>query len=198
MPNDKLDSAAKGEFAPRCVKDLIEERLFERRRDLFTALLLVFMDTTTLSFHGAGGESLGAHGHSKDHRPDLRQMVLAVLLNGEGRPLCAEILAGNTADMTALLPVADRLRKASASAVCALWRTAQRIAPGIAPDAANARRSRTQDVRAVHSGHRQAPCAGRPQSLQASLARRSLYLCRLAAFLHSGEPRSASSTAQGT
>ena len=48
-------------------------------------LSLVFMDTTTLSFHGAGGESLGAHGHSKDHRPDLRQMVLAVVLDGQGR-----------------------------------------------------------------------------------------------------------------
>jgi hypothetical protein len=30
--------------APRCVKDLIEERLFERRRDLFTDLSVVFMD----------------------------------------------------------------------------------------------------------------------------------------------------------
>ena len=31
--------------APRCIKDLIEERLFERRRDLFSDLSLVFMDT---------------------------------------------------------------------------------------------------------------------------------------------------------
>ena len=69
------------------------------------------MDTTTLSFHGAGGESLGAHGHSKDHRPDLRQMVLAVVLDGEGRPVCTEMLAGNSADMTVLPPVVDRLRK---------------------------------------------------------------------------------------
>lgn len=108
---EELEPAAKGALAPRCVKDEIEERLFERRRDLFTDLSLVFMDTTTLSFHGAGGESLGAHGHSKDHRPDLRQMVLAVVLDGEGRPVCTEMLAGNTADMTVLLPVVDRLRK---------------------------------------------------------------------------------------
>ena len=66
---EELAPAAEGELAPRCVKDEIEERLFARRRDLFTDLSLVFMDTTTLSFHGAGGESLGAHGHSKDHRP---------------------------------------------------------------------------------------------------------------------------------
>ena len=108
---EELAPAAEGELAPRCVKDEIEERLFARRRDLFTDLSLVFMDTTTLSFHGAGGESLGAHGHSKDHRPDLRQMVLAVVLDGEGRPVCTEMLAGNVADMTVLLPVVDRLRK---------------------------------------------------------------------------------------
>ena len=78
---EELEPAGDGDLAPRCVKDEIEERLFERRRDLFTDLSLVFMDTTTLSFHGAGGESLGAHGHSKDHRPDLRQMVLAVVLD---------------------------------------------------------------------------------------------------------------------
>ena len=42
-------------LAPRCIKDLIEERLFERRRDLFSDLSLVFMDTTSLSFYGAGG-----------------------------------------------------------------------------------------------------------------------------------------------
>ena len=96
---------------PRCVKDEIEERLFERRRDLFSELSVVFMDTTTLSFEGAGGESLGARGHSKDHRPDLKQMVLAVVIDGEGRPLCTEMLPGNTADVTVLLPVVDRLRQ---------------------------------------------------------------------------------------
>lgn len=101
---------ADGELAPRCIKDVIEEQLFERRRDLFSELSVVFMDTTTLSFAGEGGETLGAHGHSKDHRPDLKQMVLAVVLDGEGRPLCTEMLPGNTADVTVLLPIVDRLR----------------------------------------------------------------------------------------
>jgi hypothetical protein len=48
------------------------------RRDLLTRLDLVFMDTTSLYFEGAGGQTLGKHGYSKDHRPDLRQMILAV------------------------------------------------------------------------------------------------------------------------
>ena len=109
MLGEELEPAAGG-LAPRCVKDAVEERLFERRRDLFTDLSLVFMDTTTLSFHGAGGEVLGAHGYSKDHRPELRQMVLAVVLDGQGRPVCTEMLPGNTADTTVLLPIVDRLR----------------------------------------------------------------------------------------
>ena len=107
---EELEAPAEGALAPYCVKDAVEERLFERRRDLFTDLSLVFMDTTTLSFHGAGGGTLGAHGHSKDHRPDLRQMVLAVVLDGEGRPVCTEMLPGNTADTRVLLPIMDRLR----------------------------------------------------------------------------------------
>jgi hypothetical protein len=98
-------------FAPRCTKDLIEERLFAHRRDLFSRLDLVFMDTTTLYFEGAGGQTLGRHGHSKDHRPDLCQMILAVLIDGDGRPVCSEMWPGNVADVTTLIPAIDRLRR---------------------------------------------------------------------------------------
>jgi len=108
---EEIVPAAAGALVPRCIKDLIEERLFERRRDLFSDLSLVFMDTTSLSFHGAGGDRLGAYGHSKDHRPDLKQMILAVVIDGDGRPICTEMLPGNTADATVLLPVVDRLRQ---------------------------------------------------------------------------------------
>ena len=98
-------------FAPRCLKDVVEETLFARRRDLFSTLDLVFMDTTSLYFEGAGGQTLGRRGFSKDHRPDLNQMILAVLLDGDGRPVCTEMWPGNTADAGSLIPVVDRLRK---------------------------------------------------------------------------------------
>jgi len=98
-------------FAPRCTKDLVEERLFAHRRDLFSRLDLVFMDTTSLYFEGAGGQTLGRHGHSKDHRPDLPQMILAVLIDGDARPVCSEMWPGNVADVTTLIPVIDRLRR---------------------------------------------------------------------------------------
>ena len=98
-------------FAPRCLKDVMEEELFARRRDLFSTIDLVFMDTTSLYFEGAGGQTLGRRGFSKDHRPDLNQMILAVLLDGDGRPVCTEMWPGNTADVSSLIPAVDRLRK---------------------------------------------------------------------------------------
>jgi Transposase DDE domain len=112
---EELDAAEGGQahatpFAPRCVKDRIEEALFARRRDLFSELSIVFMDTTSLRFEGAGGETLGQRGHSKDHRPDLMQLILCVVVDAEGRPICTEIMPGNTADVRILLPTIDRLR----------------------------------------------------------------------------------------
>jgi hypothetical protein len=98
-------------FAPRCTKDLIEEGLFAHRRDLFTELQLVFFDTTSISFEGQGGETIGQRGHSKDHRPDLKQMIVGVVLDGQGRPICCELWPGNTADVTTLIPIVDRLRR---------------------------------------------------------------------------------------
>ncbi len=41
------------------VKDVIEEKLFDRRRDFFTDLSAVFMDTTSLSFFGRGRRDAG-------------------------------------------------------------------------------------------------------------------------------------------
>jgi hypothetical protein len=68
------DQKDKTPFAPRCIKDVMEEKLFLRHRDLFTGLDLVFFDTTSIYFEGEGGEGLGERGHSKDHRNDLKQI----------------------------------------------------------------------------------------------------------------------------
>lgn len=100
-----------GEPGARHTKDLIEESLFTRNRDLFSSLDLVFFDTTSLYFEGAGGESLGQFGHSKDHRPDLRQMVVGAVLDNRGRPISCEMWPGNTADIRTLVPVVDRLQR---------------------------------------------------------------------------------------
>ncbi|HID24295.1 MAG TPA: IS1634 family transposase [Planctomycetaceae bacterium] len=104
------DQKDKTPFGPRCRKDLVEEALFARRRDLFSSLDLVFFDTTSIYFEGNGGETLGERGKSKDHRPDLKQMVVGVVIDSEGRPVCCELWSGNTTDVKTLIPIVDRLR----------------------------------------------------------------------------------------
>ena len=99
-----------GSPSPRRTKDLIEEALFARRRDLFTDLDLVFFDTTSVFFTGDGGESLGQYGKSKDRRSDCKQMVLGMVIDGDGIPVASEMWPGNTTDVTTLDRVAGRLQ----------------------------------------------------------------------------------------
>jgi transposase len=108
LPKDQQKD--KTPFAPRCIKDRIEEDLFSHRRDLFSGLQLVFFDTTSIYFEGQGGQDIGQRGFSKDHRPDLYQMVVGAVLDGQGRPICCELWPGNTTDVKTLIPVVDCLR----------------------------------------------------------------------------------------
>jgi transposase len=108
LPEDQQAGATP--FVPRTNKDLIEEELFARRQDLFSGLDLVFFDTTSIYFHGEGGETIGQRGHSKDHRPDLKQMVVGMVLDQSGNPVCSEIWPGNTADVKSLVPIVERLK----------------------------------------------------------------------------------------
>jgi len=111
LGEELTDQQDRTPFAPRCTKDVIEERMFDHRRSLFTDLNLVFLDTTSLYFEGEGGKTIGERGLSKDHRPDLNQMVVGALLDDRGRPLACEMWPGNTADVLSVIPVVTRLKK---------------------------------------------------------------------------------------
>jgi len=106
-----LFSKKPGPLQQQFTKDQIEHRLFERNRDLFSSLEVVFFDTTSIYFEGEGGQTVAEYGHSKDHRPDLKQMVVGVVLDAEGRPVCCELLPGNISDPKTLLPVVIRLKQ---------------------------------------------------------------------------------------
>jgi transposase len=93
------------------LKDKIEKSLWVERQDLFNNLSVVFFDTTSLYFEGAGGPSLGQRGHSKDSRPDLAQVVVGMVLDGQGEPLCCEIWPGNAADVKGLIAVLENVRE---------------------------------------------------------------------------------------
>ncbi len=113
----KVEAKGKSSRKPRPIyrwhglKDQIEKSLWVERQDLFSNLSVVFFDTTSLYFEGAGGQSLGRRGHSKDSRPDLAQMVVGVVLDGQGEPLCCEMWPGNAADVKGLIPVLENVRE---------------------------------------------------------------------------------------
>lgn len=93
-------------------KDEIEEKLFERIRDLFNLELdLVFWDTTSAYFEGRGAEGFCEYGFSKDHRPDRVQVILGLLMTREGIPIAHEVFPGATADVETFRAVLKDLRK---------------------------------------------------------------------------------------
>lgn len=79
---------------------------------------LLFFDTTSTYFEtdAADPPSEGApagfrtFGHSKDHRPDLPQVVIGLAVTREGIPIRVWTLPGNTADQALIRSVKDDLR----------------------------------------------------------------------------------------
>jgi len=62
---------------------------------------------------------MGQYGFSKQHRPDLKQLVVGLVLDDSGTPLCSQILPGNATDVKSLLPVKARLeRQFAVECVC--------------------------------------------------------------------------------
>jgi len=92
-------------------KEDLELRLHHRVRDLFHQRLdLVLYDTTSLYFESPLEDGLRRRGHSKDKRPDLPQVVLGLLLSGDGLPIAHELFAGNTYDGNTVPCVLERLK----------------------------------------------------------------------------------------
>src|SRR5260370_25790705 len=194
---EEVEEKPAGALAPRCVKDLIEEKLFERRRDLFTDLSAVFMDTTSLSFYGEGGETLGEHGYSKDYRPDLNQMILGLVVDGEGTPIPGgrpgevagqyrrrdDAAARHRPPATALFDRPGLRRRRSRHDLGPDHRRAREAQAGIHPGRARAlRRRRAQDRARQRRSFRPAPRraqGGRDAALRQAGEGRRQTLCRL-------------------
>jgi transposase len=93
------------------VREELERALFFRDRDLFTQELdLVFLDTTSTYIYRDEETEFCRRGYSRDHRPDLPQIVLCVAVDRHGWPVAWEVFPGNTADKEAFVKVIDVLR----------------------------------------------------------------------------------------
>ncbi len=89
----------------------IEAALVARERSLFNLDQTVYLyDLTSTYFEGQCARNAQAkRGHSRDHRPDCKQLVVGLVLNRDGFAITHEIFAGNAQDRTTLATMLDRL-----------------------------------------------------------------------------------------
>jgi Transposase DDE domain len=89
----------------------IEAALVERERSLFDLDLTVYLyDLTSTYFEGACARNPKAkRGYSRDHRPDCKQVVVALVINRDGFAITHEVFAGNTQDRATLATMLDVL-----------------------------------------------------------------------------------------
>jgi transposase len=87
----------------------LEKQLYQRAFP--EAVRLVLYDLTSVYFEGAGPEHWAQYGHSRDHRGDRPQIILAVATDSEGLPLHLSILRGNRNDTQSLQALLQMLRR---------------------------------------------------------------------------------------
>src|SRR3954454_2504 len=97
----------------------VQEAVFFATADLLTLEVdLLFFDTTSTYFERDEPDPVGengtpafrAYGHSKDHRPDLPQVVIGLAVTREGIPVRVWVWPGDTNDMSVITEVKDDLR----------------------------------------------------------------------------------------
>jgi transposase len=97
--------------ALQAAKEPIERELKERFGELFSLSYdLLLCDLTSSFFEGLAEENdLAARGYSRDHRPDCKQIVLALVVTPDGFPLYHQVFAGNTNDAVAFPVIVETM-----------------------------------------------------------------------------------------
>ncbi len=73
---------------------------------------LLLYDVTSTYLEGeAAANPLAQRGYSRDHRPDCKQVNIALVVTREGMPLGYELLAGNRADVTTVKEIVERMER---------------------------------------------------------------------------------------
>ncbi len=89
----------------------LEKHLKGRLGELFDLEYdLLLYDVTSTYFEGAGDSNGQAQrGYSRDHRPDCKQVCIALVVSREGLPLGYEVFAGNRADVTTMEDIVEKI-----------------------------------------------------------------------------------------
>ena len=97
-------------------REEVERAVYQHRRTLFDRVSVVYFDTTSTYFDcdetGADDEAYGLRqrGHSRDLRPDRRQIVVGLATDQQGLPIVSEVFSGETNDALTVVPMLDRLK----------------------------------------------------------------------------------------
>lgn len=93
-------------------KEKLEAELFKRNYNLFNMKVdVVFFDVTTFSFESVQQDSLRDFGFSKDGKFKEVQVVMALLVDQDGRPVGYELFPGNTFESKTLEKALDKLER---------------------------------------------------------------------------------------
>ncbi len=94
-------------------KEALEKHLVKRLGELFDLSYdLLLYDVTSTYFEGqAERNPLAQRGHSRDHRPDCKQVCIAMVVTREGMPLGYEVFAGNRTDVTTVEEIVEAMEK---------------------------------------------------------------------------------------
>lgn len=95
------------QFSGRWVR--MEQALYKRAFP--QDVRLVLYDLTSVYFEGHGPKKTARYGHSRDHRPDRPQIILAVATDLEGTPIHLQVLRGNRADNKTLVGLLSTLKR---------------------------------------------------------------------------------------
>ena len=89
----------------------LEKHLKERLGELFNLEYdLLLYDVTSTYFEGQGASNSQAKlGYSRDHRPDCKQICIALVVSRDGFPLGYEVFAGNRADVTTVEDIVEKI-----------------------------------------------------------------------------------------
>src|SRR3989454_7581840 len=87
----------------------MEKQLYEQ--GFPQGVSLVLYDLSSVYFEGEGPVGISRYGHSRDHRSDRPQVLLAVATDVQGLPLHLEVLRGNRGDTTTLQGLLATLRR---------------------------------------------------------------------------------------
>jgi transposase len=94
-------------------RELIERELAEREKSLFSLDDTLYLyDLTSTYFEGqAESNPQAKRGYSRDQRPDCKQVLVGLVLDGEGFPKAHEVFEGNRQDRSTVKEMLESLEK---------------------------------------------------------------------------------------